>query len=205
MLQSFCGLSLEPCPCLRYAWECQTQEGGWGLDGVLREHSWKLQGIVNGMDYSEWSPEHDAHLRDDGYCNYGLDSLARGKAQCKEALQRVRGGCWGLIAGCWPVVERVLLGSRCRLLAFSIEGPAWFSLQVACLECLWLRVWAGHAGLAVPWRLKTAHRHLAVEIISRAICLPVVTCSCSAMPSPGSRWSLYAALLQLRASKLPEG
>eukprot|EP00891_Asterochloris_glomerata_P009947 jgi/Astpho2/9947/fgenesh1_pm.00152_%23_19_t len=74
-----------------YAWECQTQEGGWGLDGVLREHSWKLQGIVNGMDYSEWSPEHDAHLRDDGYCNYGLDSLARGKAQCKEALQRELG------------------------------------------------------------------------------------------------------------------
>lgn len=149
MLQSFCGLSLEPCPCLRYAWECQTQEGGWGLDGVLREHSWKLQGIVNGMDYSEWSPEHDAHLRDDGYCNYGLDSLARGKAQCKEALQRVRGGCWGLIAGCWPVVERVLLGSRCRLpsvlrglpgsrcrlLALSACGSG-FGLAMLVWQCL---------------------------------------------------------------------
>lgn len=31
-----------------YAWECQTQDGGWGLDGVLRDHSWKLRGIVNG-------------------------------------------------------------------------------------------------------------------------------------------------------------
>ena len=46
----------DPCPC-RYAWECQTQEGGWGLDNVLREQSWKLRGIVNGIDYSEWSPQ----------------------------------------------------------------------------------------------------------------------------------------------------
>lgn len=74
----------------RYAWECQTQEGGWGLDGVLREHSWKLRGIVNGMDYSEWSPGADPHLRSDGFCNYGTDDLATGKAQCKAALQRVR-------------------------------------------------------------------------------------------------------------------
>ena len=44
-------------PGRRYAWECQTQEGGWGLDGVLREQSWKLRGIVNGMDYGEWSPQ----------------------------------------------------------------------------------------------------------------------------------------------------
>ncbi len=74
----------------RYAWECQTQEGGWGLDGVLREHSWKLRGIVNGMDYSEWSPGADPHLRSDGYANYGTDDLVAGKARCKEALQRVR-------------------------------------------------------------------------------------------------------------------
>ncbi len=73
----------------RYAWECQTQEGGWGLDGCLREHSWKLRGIVNGIDYSEWSPENDAHLRSDGYRNYGQHDLAQGKDECKRALQRV--------------------------------------------------------------------------------------------------------------------
>ncbi len=77
------------CVC-RYAWECQTAEGGWGLDGVLREHAWKLRGIVNGMDYAEWSPQSDPHLRSDGYSNYGPDDLAAGKARCKAALQRVR-------------------------------------------------------------------------------------------------------------------
>lgn len=76
------------CVC-RYAWECQTQEGGWGLDGCLREHAWKLQGIVNGIDYSEWSPQNDPFLRSDGYRNYGQHDLAQGKAVCKRALQRV--------------------------------------------------------------------------------------------------------------------
>lgn len=27
-----------------YAWECQTQEGGWGLHGIFQEHAWKLRG-----------------------------------------------------------------------------------------------------------------------------------------------------------------
>lgn len=75
----------------RYAWECQTPEGGWGLDQILRDSSWKFRGIVNGMDYGEWSPQHDVHLQSDGYQNYSQANLREGKAKCKEALQRV--GC----------------------------------------------------------------------------------------------------------------
>lgn len=73
-----------------YAWECQTAEGGWGLDGVLRDHAWKLRGVVNGIDTGEWSPEHDVHLRDDGYSNYGSGNLQQ-KLACKAALQRELG------------------------------------------------------------------------------------------------------------------
>ena len=59
MLVSLDPQRLQVCASIsrRYAWECQTQEGGWGLDNVLREQSWKLRGIVNGIDYSEWSPQ----------------------------------------------------------------------------------------------------------------------------------------------------
>eukprot|EP00884_Botryococcus_braunii_P004523 jgi/Botrbrau1/14071/Bobra.182_3s0018.1 len=74
-----------------YAWECQTSEGGWGLDGSLRENSWKLRGIVNGIDYNEWSPWEDVFLRSDGYMNYSLETLKQGKAACKAALQRELG------------------------------------------------------------------------------------------------------------------
>lgn len=72
-----------------YAWECQTPEGGWGLDGVLREASWKFRGIVNGIDYSEWSPQADAFLDTDGYTRYdpSKPGWRAGKAACKAALQ----------------------------------------------------------------------------------------------------------------------
>lgn len=45
-----------------YAWEITTPEGGWGLDGVLQGVQHKLDGIANGIDTSEWSPESDRHL-----------------------------------------------------------------------------------------------------------------------------------------------
>ena len=98
------NIRLSPSGPGRYAWECQTQEGGWGLDGVLREQSWKLRGIVNGIDTSDWSPSQDAHLRQDGYTNYDLSSLEQGKAQCKAALQRVRGPGWTLVMPAWVLV-----------------------------------------------------------------------------------------------------
>ncbi|KIY92208.1 starch synthase, partial [Monoraphidium neglectum] len=68
-----------------YAWECQTQEGGWGLDQVVRENNWKLRGIVNGIDYKEWSPTNDPHLTTDGYTQYDLNTLVEGKRQCKRS------------------------------------------------------------------------------------------------------------------------
>eukprot|EP00898_Chlorokybus_atmophyticus_P003706 jgi/Chlat1/4336/Chrsp29S04501 len=74
-----------------YAWECQTQDGGWGLDHVMREHSWKLRGIVNGVDTSEWDPATDVFLQNDGYQNFTAETLKAGKAACKAALQRELG------------------------------------------------------------------------------------------------------------------
>ena len=39
----------------RYSWEIQTKEYGMGLDGVLKQYSNKLRGILNGIDYSYWN------------------------------------------------------------------------------------------------------------------------------------------------------
>ena len=60
---------------------------------MLRDQAWKLQGIVNGIDYKDWSPTCDPFLQDEGqwgYLTYTLDTLKEGKAACKAALQRVR-------------------------------------------------------------------------------------------------------------------
>ena len=50
------------CSLQGYAWEITTPEGGWGLDGVLQGVQHKLDGIANGIDTTEWSPETDDHL-----------------------------------------------------------------------------------------------------------------------------------------------
>jgi len=69
-----------------YSREIQTEEGGCGLEGVLRERGSDLYGILNGVDYSEWDPSIDEHI----VVRYGLDSLDRKKI-CKKDLQKTCG------------------------------------------------------------------------------------------------------------------
>jgi starch synthase len=65
-----------------YAREIQTPEYGFGMDGVLRRHAAKLSGILNGVDYSIWSPEIDPYLR----ARYSATDL-EGKRASKLAIQ----------------------------------------------------------------------------------------------------------------------
>jgi starch synthase len=64
-----------------YAREIQTPEYGFGLDGALRARSAQLTGILNGVDYREWSPENDPLIPD----RYSVEDLS-GKRVCKEQL-----------------------------------------------------------------------------------------------------------------------
>jgi starch synthase len=64
-----------------YAREIQTPEYGFGFDGLLRSRAYKLRGILNGVDYVEWSPETDPYLP----AHFGADDLS-GKAECKRQL-----------------------------------------------------------------------------------------------------------------------
>ncbi|OGP53783.1 MAG: starch synthase [Deltaproteobacteria bacterium RBG_13_52_11] len=64
-----------------YAGEIQTPEFGNGLEGVLKTKASSLIGILDGVDYSVWSPENDPHLA----AHYSSDDLS-GKRACKEDL-----------------------------------------------------------------------------------------------------------------------
>jgi starch synthase len=46
----------------KYSQEIQTSEFGFGLEGVLRDRSATVAGIVNGVDYEEWSPQTDKFI-----------------------------------------------------------------------------------------------------------------------------------------------
>jgi starch synthase len=63
-----------------YAREIQTPEYGFGLDGFLRKHA-PITGIINGVDYNQWSPEHDPHIAR----NYSAADPS-GKRACKRAI-----------------------------------------------------------------------------------------------------------------------
>lgn len=57
----------------------------------MQENSWKLSGIVNGIDYDEWTPQNDKFIVSEGYTQYGEADYLAGKAANKAALQRELG------------------------------------------------------------------------------------------------------------------
>lgn len=69
-----------------YANEIQTPEFGEGLDGVLRERSYALQGILNGIDVAGFDPATDKRIA----ANYTVEDRS-GKAVCKTKLQEELG------------------------------------------------------------------------------------------------------------------
>jgi starch synthase len=65
----------------KYSQEIQTTEFGFGLEGVLRARSSTVTGILNGVDYNEWSPENDRFI----ISRFSPGDLS-GKARCKQDL-----------------------------------------------------------------------------------------------------------------------
>ncbi len=54
-----------------------------GLDTILKERQWKLQGILNGIDVKNYDPETDPNIA----MNYTVKNVKEGKAECKKQLQ----------------------------------------------------------------------------------------------------------------------
>jgi starch synthase len=65
----------------KYSQEIQTTEYGFGLEGVLRNRAATVTGILNGVDYDEWSPQTDKFI----VAKYSSQDLS-GKQQCKQDL-----------------------------------------------------------------------------------------------------------------------
>ncbi|HEX6822055.1 MAG TPA: glycogen synthase GlgA [Candidatus Sulfotelmatobacter sp.] len=65
----------------KYSQEIQTAEYGFGLEGVLRNRSATVTGILNGVDYDEWSPQRDKF----SVASYSPQDLS-GKAKDKQDL-----------------------------------------------------------------------------------------------------------------------
>ncbi len=70
----------------KYSHEIQTTEYGFGLEGVLRNRAATVTGILNGVDYDEWSPQTDKFIA----AKYSPQDLS-GKQQCKQDLLQAFG------------------------------------------------------------------------------------------------------------------
>jgi starch synthase len=70
----------------KYSQEIQTTEYGFGLEGVLRNRAATVTGILNGVDYDEWSPATDKFIK----ANYSPIDLV-GKGTDKQDLMSTFG------------------------------------------------------------------------------------------------------------------
>jgi starch synthase len=86
-----------------YAREIQTSAFGAGLDGVLRSLSFKLTGILNGIDVDEWDPANDPHLD----ANFEPRSMT-GKAVAKRMLAREAGLKYKARTPVFAVISRLV-------------------------------------------------------------------------------------------------
>ena len=161
-----------------YAREIQGEEQGCGLDGVLRERSEDLVGILNGVDPAVWSPGADAGIAQ----AYDAADLS-GKAACRRALQAEFGlaaqaeaplfgivsrltdqkGVTLVLAGLDEMLRRggqlVVLGSgdpalEAALREAAAARPASVALRLGYDEALAHRIVAGADAILVPSRFE---------------------------------------------------
>jgi len=111
-----------------YAQEIQTWRFGCKLDGVLRERSEVLFGILNGVDYSRWNPETDPAIA----ANYSAADLS-GKASCKKALQEEAGFETDPKVPMLGIISRLVPQKGIDLLAGAIERIAGTGAQLVIL------------------------------------------------------------------------
>ena len=100
-----------------YAREIQTPEMGHGLDGVLRERSGRLSGVLNGIDPNTWNPRTDPALP----APYDADDLA-GKQTCRRALLDEQGLLDDPAVPVIGLISRLAEQKGFDILAQAIEG-----------------------------------------------------------------------------------
>jgi starch synthase len=111
-----------------YSREIQTPAHGFGLDGVLRERTRDLRGILNGIDTAAWDPTADPHIA----ARFTQHDLS-GKALCKAALQAESGLPVRRDAPLFGLVSRLIRQKGVDVLAAGLDRILGLDLQVVVL------------------------------------------------------------------------
>ena len=133
----------------RYAEEIQTPAHGFGFDGILRRRSADLVGILNGIDTTQWDPEHDPALP----APFSAADLAGKRAAKIELLRR-----YGL-ANDRAALDRPLIGMISRMVEQKGLGLiAELGGALPALDAGFVVLGSGEARFEEMWRhLAAAH------------------------------------------------
>lgn len=112
----------------KYAKEIQTDEYGFGLQEHIRAYSYKLFGILNGVDYDEWSPEKDRYI----LRNYSIETL-EDKIENKRDLQRIFNLVPSDGAALIGFVGRFAKQKGVELISSCVEGLLQLNVQIVML------------------------------------------------------------------------
>ncbi len=114
----------------RYAEEICTPAFGWGLDAILRENAYKLEGIVNGIDYKRYDPAKDPQMAR----GFTSRSIPR-KAENKRALQRELGLPENTEVPMLCVISRLAAHKGLDLVAGASQALLQKDVQLVILGC----------------------------------------------------------------------
>ncbi len=114
----------------RYAEEICTPAFGWGLDAILRENAYKLEGIVNGIDYKRYDPS-----KDRGITRQFTARSTHRKAENKMALQRELGLPVSAEVPMLCVISRLAAHKGLDLVAGAAQSLLREDVQLVVLGC----------------------------------------------------------------------
>ena len=112
-----------------YAEEIKTKFYGEGLDGLLRARSNDLRGIVNGIDYTEFDPEHDKFIIN----KYNAVNFRKEKVKNKLALQEELGLVKGENKMMIGLISRLTDQKGLDLVAYVMDELCWDDIQLVIL------------------------------------------------------------------------
>ncbi|MBU0548286.1 MAG: glycogen synthase GlgA [Candidatus Omnitrophica bacterium] len=111
-----------------YAKEIQTEELGFGLDGLLKQRKNVLSGIVNGLDYYVWDPNTDRFIVQ----NFSARNI-EDKSFNKEKLQAICGLPVNKDIPVLGVVSRLVEAKGFDILAQSLDEICKMNVQIVIL------------------------------------------------------------------------
>ncbi len=135
-----------------YAREIQQRDQGCGLDGLLRERTQDLIGILNGVDEAVWNPRTDALIASP----FEARKLP-GKARCKAALQQELGLAEDAAAPLFCVVSRLTHQKGLHLVLEALPGLIERGAQFALLG-------SGDADMEAAFRAAAQARPASVAV-----------------------------------------